>query len=103
MAYENKSAVRFFFNFHEISDCDTKARLEQGIVYLPEDRQVSGLYLDSPLTWNVCGLTYNNMGFWLDAKKESAILERIIGRLELNSVISSKRPELYPVGINKKF
>lgn len=75
MAYENKSAVRFF-NFHEISDCDTKARLEQGIVYLPEDRQVSGLYLDSPLTWNVCGLTYNNMGFWLDAKKESAILER---------------------------
>ena len=67
---------QIFFNFHEISDCDTKARLEQGIVYLPEDRQASGLYLDSPLTWNVCGLTYNNMGFWLDTKKESAILER---------------------------
>lgn len=60
----------------EISHLSIKERLEQGIVYLPEDRQASGLYLDAPLTWNACGLTYTNMGFWLNPNKESAILER---------------------------
>ncbi|MBN6075444.1 autoinducer 2 ABC transporter ATP-binding protein LsrA [Aggregatibacter actinomycetemcomitans] len=67
---------QIFFDNREISACDIKSRLHQGIVYLPEDRQASGLYPDSPLTWNVCGLTYNDMGFWLDTAKESAILER---------------------------
>ncbi len=67
---------QIFFDNQEISGYDIKDRLHQGIVYLPEDRQASGLYLDSPLTWNVCGLTYNDMGFWLDTTKESAILER---------------------------
>ena len=72
----NKKRGEIFFLEREISALTIKERLEEGIVYLPEDRQASGLYLDAPLTWNVCGLTYNNMGFWLDTAKESAILER---------------------------
>ena len=72
----NKKRGEIFFLEREISALTIKERLEEGIVYLPEDRQASGLYLDAPLTWNVCGLTYNNIGFWLDTAKESAILER---------------------------
>lgn len=65
-----------YFNRQAISQISIKKRLEKGVVYLPEDRQASGLYLDAPLTWNICGLTYNNMGFWINTTKESAILER---------------------------
>ncbi|TCP95180.1 autoinducer 2 ABC transporter ATP-binding protein [Cricetibacter osteomyelitidis] len=65
-----------FFDSQKIKHLSIKQRLQEGVVYLPEDRQASGLYLDAPLTWNVCGLTYNDMGFWLNTAKESAILER---------------------------
>ena len=71
-----KKCGQILFDNRDIGDLSIKQRLEAGIVYLPEDRQASGLYLDAPLTWNTCGLTYNNMGFWLDTTKESAILER---------------------------
>ncbi|SMB78398.1 autoinducer 2 ABC transporter ATP-binding protein [Pasteurella testudinis DSM 23072] len=64
------------FNNHKINQTSIKERLEQGIIYLPEDRQASGLYLDAPLSWNTCGLTYTKMGFWLNQAKEEAILER---------------------------
>lgn len=72
----SKKCGRILFDNREISGLNIKQRLAEGIVYLPEDRQASGLYLDSPLTWNVCGLTYHDMGFWLNTSKESAILER---------------------------
>ncbi|KGQ69382.1 ABC transporter ATP-binding protein [Chelonobacter oris] len=67
---------RILFDGISINRLDTKARLEKGIVYLPEDRQASGLYLDAPLSWNTCGLTYTDMGFWTNRAKEEAILAR---------------------------
>lgn len=67
---------QILFDNVDINRFGTKERLERGIVYLPEDRQASGLYLDAPLSWNTCGLTYTNMGFWIDNSKEEAILER---------------------------
>ncbi|EPE76578.1 autoinducer 2 ABC transporter ATP-binding protein LsrA, partial [Pasteurella multocida 1500C] len=71
-----KKSGEIVFNQQEISQMSIKQRLEEGIVYLPEDRQASGLYLDAPLTWNACALTYNNMGLWINTARESAILER---------------------------
>lgn len=59
-----------------INTLSIRDRLDQGIVYLPEDRQASGLYLDAPLSWNTNGLTYNKMGLFINSAKENAIFER---------------------------
>ncbi|WP_386691554.1 MULTISPECIES: autoinducer 2 ABC transporter ATP-binding protein LsrA [unclassified Lonepinella] len=64
------------FNSETMNKTSIQQRLQAGIVYLPEDRQASGLYLDSPLTWNSCAFTYHQGDFWLNSAKESAILER---------------------------
>ncbi|WP_083264130.1 ATP-binding cassette domain-containing protein, partial [Enterobacter sp. IF2SW-P2] len=49
-------------------------RLEKGLVYLPEDRQVSGLFLDAPGRWNTVAL--NEPALWQQRKRESAVGER---------------------------
>ncbi len=54
----------------------TAERLRAGLVYLPEDRQSSGLYPDAPLTWNVTALTLRRRSWWLRPRQESAVLTR---------------------------
>ncbi|VTP79982.1 Autoinducer 2 import ATP-binding protein LsrA [Leclercia adecarboxylata] len=49
-------------------------RLEKGLVYLPEDRQVSGLFLDAPVRWNTVAL--NEPSLWQQRKREAAVVER---------------------------
>jgi AI-2 transport system ATP-binding protein len=58
----------------EISGDRTKSRLDRGLIYLPEDRQVSGLFLDAPIRWNTVVL--NEPGLWQQSRRESAIVER---------------------------
>ena len=45
-------AGRVWLENRDISRDSTRARLASGLVYLPEDRQVSGLFLDAPVRWN---------------------------------------------------
>jgi AI-2 transport system ATP-binding protein len=44
------------------SAATARARLASGLVYLPEDRQVSGLFLDAPVRWNT--VMFNQPSWW---------------------------------------
>lgn len=65
---------RVWLENQEITADPVSSRLEKGLVYLPEDRQVSGLFLDAPVRWNT--VTLNEPSLWQQRKRESAVVER---------------------------
>lgn len=67
-------AGRVWLENHELRGDSTRARLERGLVYLPEDRQVSGLFLDAPVRWNTVAL--NEPSYWQQNQREAAVVER---------------------------
>ena len=67
-------AGRIWLENRELGRDATKARLERGLVYLPEDRQVSGLFLDAPVRWNTVAL--NEPSLWQQQQREAAVVER---------------------------
>lgn len=67
-------AGRIWLENREIGGDSTRARLASGLVYLPEDRQVSGLFLDAPVRWNTVML--NQPSLWQENKREAAVVER---------------------------
>lgn len=67
-------AGRIWLENREISNDSTRARLASGLVYLPEDRQVSGLFLDAPVRWNT--VMFNQPSWWQQVKREAAVVER---------------------------
>ncbi|MBD1227447.1 autoinducer 2 ABC transporter ATP-binding protein LsrA [Xenorhabdus griffiniae] len=64
------------FRQQVINKLDTAERLQHGLVYMPEDRQVFGLFLDAFLSWNVCSLTHSRSTFWTRSTHDVGVLER---------------------------
>ncbi|MDC9590344.1 autoinducer 2 ABC transporter ATP-binding protein LsrA [Xenorhabdus sp. XENO-10] len=64
------------FRQQVINKLDTAERLQRGLVYLPEDRQASGLFLDALLSWNVCSLTHSRSTYWTRSAHDVGVLER---------------------------
>ncbi|MFP4880423.1 ATP-binding cassette domain-containing protein [Klebsiella pneumoniae] len=59
----------------DFSRDSTRARLASGLVYLPEDRQVSGLFLHAPVRWNT--VMFNQPSWWWQqGKREAAVVQR---------------------------
>ncbi|WP_368762455.1 autoinducer 2 ABC transporter ATP-binding protein LsrA [Klebsiella michiganensis] len=67
-------AGRVWLENRDISRDSTRARLACGLVYLPEDRQVSGLFLDAPVRWNT--VMFNQPSLWQQNRREAAVVER---------------------------
>lgn len=65
---------RIWLENQEIGADPVAARLNKGLIYLPEDRQVSGLFLDAPIRWNTVAL--NEPSLWQQRKREAAVVER---------------------------
>ncbi len=70
------SGGRLHLEGRDIGGLALRERLAAGLVYLPEDRQASGLYLDAPLYWNTGALAAGRTQWWLHPRKELATLER---------------------------
>ncbi len=67
---------RLWLEGRDIGALGLSQRLAAGLVYLPEDRQSSGLYLDAPLYWNTVALAAERHRWWLHPKREMAVLAR---------------------------
>ncbi|RUT28856.1 autoinducer 2 ABC transporter ATP-binding protein LsrA [Arsenicitalea aurantiaca] len=50
--------------------------IDRGLVYLPEDRQQFGLFLDAPLDWNASAYLMHKMPFFLRPRDEARRFER---------------------------
>ncbi len=71
-------AGRIWLENREISRDSTRARLASGLVYLPEDRRVSGLFLDAPVRWNT--VMFNQPSWWQQGNGRRRWLSAITGR-----------------------
>ncbi|UGA57497.1 autoinducer 2 ABC transporter ATP-binding protein LsrA [Vibrio sp. VB16] len=73
------------FSNKNIASLSFSERLANGIVYLPEDRQASGLFLDAPLSWNVRAMVHNRFGFWLQTPTEKNRLTSYIDAMSIRT------------------
>ncbi|MBJ3816831.1 autoinducer 2 ABC transporter ATP-binding protein LsrA [Shimwellia pseudoproteus] len=65
---------RIWLENQDISHQHTRQRLARGLVYLPEDRQVSGLFPDASIRGNT--VLFNQPSIWQQGRREAAVVER---------------------------
>ncbi|WP_143589771.1 autoinducer 2 ABC transporter ATP-binding protein LsrA [Thalassospira mesophila] len=56
---------------HELKKRTPRHCVDAGLVYLPEDRQQNGLFLEASLAWNMSGYTMHRLGFFPKSRRET--------------------------------
>lgn len=60
----------------ELKNRSPRSCIDHGLVYLPEDRQQNGLFLEAPLSWNVSSYLIHRLPFFLRTGTERRIFDR---------------------------
>ncbi len=76
---------RVNLNGAPLSRATPRMAADRGLVYLPEDRQQNGLFLDAPLFWNMSAGIMHKLPFWLPMSPETATSEEFIQALGIKS------------------
>lgn len=70
---------KFFLEGEDITGLSTKAILDKGINYVPEDRFLNGIFKIREVGWNICSAQLRNASkFFLNKKAESELSDRYI-------------------------
>ncbi len=70
-----------FMDGQSIALTSPRASLDRGIIYLPEDRQSSGLFVEASLVWNTTSLILYREPFWLSRTAEQARFDAYVTQL----------------------
>ena len=70
-----QSAGNVVLDGAELKTRSPRACIDRGLVYLPEDRQQHGLFLEAPLFWNVSSYLLHRLPFFLRPGAERKVFE----------------------------
>ncbi|WP_281517666.1 autoinducer 2 ABC transporter ATP-binding protein LsrA [Ferranicluibacter rubi] len=70
-----QSAGNVVFDGTELRKRSPRICIDRGLVYLPEDRQQHGLFLEAPLFWNVSSYLVHRLPFFLRPDAERKVFE----------------------------
>ena len=91
---------RVWLENQDITAAPVSSRLDKGTVYLPEDRQVSGLFLDAAIRWNTVAL--NEPSLWQQRKESPRWWSAITGRWGSSSTMRIKPCARSPAATSRR-
>ena len=81
---------RVLIDGQDATRSDPQKSLDLGLVYLPEDRQTSGLFVDAPLSWNASSLVLYRESPFLQLKREEERFQQYVKELGIVCATSSQ-------------
>jgi AI-2 transport system ATP-binding protein len=81
---------RVTLNGDILSDATPRLTADRGLVYLPEDRQQNGLFLEAALSWNMSAGIIHKLPFLLNRSPEVATANTFIKTLGIKSLGASQ-------------